>query len=180
MKALPLTVPLIIMLAACTKEGPVGPQGPSGQDGNANVDAYEFTLNLSAFHYYSSSHVWAEPAPSWVPNLQPDQLALVYVWLDPVDGSYEWVQQPVMHYFNNGDYTNEFFHGVETDGDLWLYIRNSGGNQPYATMSGQLNYKVFIIESRMAEAMDAAGIDRSTASTLLDFAEQHGYSVSYH
>ena len=168
---------LCLALGACTKEGP---QGPEGRDGNANVDAYEFSLSLSAFHHYSSSHVWAEPAPYQVPNLTPDQLALVYVWLDPVDGAFEWVQQPAMHYFNAGNTTNEFFHGVETDGDLWLYIRNSTGGQPYSSMTGYLHYRVFVIESRMAVEMDAAGVDRSQCSAILDFAEQRGYVVSFH
>lgn len=167
---------LCLALGACTKEGPAG---PAGRDGNANVDAYEFSLSLSAFHHYSSSHVWAEPAPSWVPNLTPDQLALVYIWLDPIDGGYEWVQQPVMHYFNAGNTTNEFFHGVESDGDLWLYIRNSTGGQPYLTMTGSLQYKVFIIESRMAQAMDDQRVDRSDAEAVLDFAERQGYTVTY-
>lgn len=168
---------LCLTLAACTKEGP---QGPAGRDGNANIDAYAFSLSLSAFYHYSSSHVWAEPAPSLVPNLDPDQLALVYLWTDPVNDAYEWVQQPLTLYFGAGNSTNEFFHGVETDGELWLYIRNSNGIQPYSPMSGSLHYRVFIIESRMMRAMNDAGIDHPDIPALLAFAEQQGYTVRQH
>lgn len=173
-----------LALTACKKDesvGPQGPQGPAGadgQDGNANVDRYQFSLNLSAFYHYGSSHVWAEPAPSSVPNLQSDQLALVYVWMDPVDGAFEWVQQPFNHYFNSGNAFNEFFHGVESDGDLWLYIRNSTGGQPYSTMSGSLSYKVFVIESRMAEEMAAEEVNAADLDEVMGFFERRHYRIN--
>ncbi len=176
----------VCVLASCEKDpqtGPQGPQGPAGsdgqdgEDGNANVDAYQFTLNLSAFYHYGSSHVWAEPAPSSVPNLQADQLALVYVWMDPTNNAFEWVQQPFSHYYGTSNYFNEFFHGIESDGDLWLYIRNSGGVQPYTTMSGSLSYKVFIIESRMQHEMEAEGINQHNLQEVQAFFDQQGYIV---
>ena len=142
-------------MTACEKKGP---QGPAGTDDNTNVGYYPFTLNLSSFYHYSTD-IWGEPAPSIVPYIAENEAALVYVWLDPVDGAFEWVQQPFNHFYSttNNNY-NHFSHGID-DGKLWLYIRNSNGSQPYTTMSGTLYYKTFIIEGRMMEEMEAEGVD---------------------
>lgn len=163
------------ILTAC--KGEKGDPGEAGPQGNANVGAYQFNLNLSAFYHYGSTDVWGGPAPSSFPELAPDQLALVYVWIDPTTGASEWVQQPFSHYFNGGSAFNEFFHGIESDGDLWLYIRNSEALQPYATMSGVLSYKVFVIESRMQQEMEAEGINQRDLQQVLDFFERRGCIV---
>ena len=164
-----------IAFTAC--EGPEGPPGPQGPQGNANVGAYQFSLNLSGFYHYSSTDVWGEPAPSSFPELQSDQLALVYIWMDPVSSSSEWVQQPYVHYFNGGTVFNEFFHGIETDGDLWLYIRNSTSGQPFTSMTGSVSYKVFVIESRMQHEMASEGIDQHDINQVFAFFDRRGYVV---
>lgn len=163
------------MLYAC--QGEKGDKGDSGPQGNANVDAYQFTLDLAAYHHYGSSDVYGEPAPAFVTNLASDQMALVYLWMDPVDGSYEWVQQPFVHYFNSGNSFNHFFHGVESDGDLWLYIRNSAGLAPYSPMSGQLKYKVFVIADKMRLEMDQERVDKESHDDVVAFFYRHDYRV---
>ena len=161
-----------LLFAACEKEGPAGPAGPPG---NANVDLYTFSLNLSAYYHYGSSDVWAEPAPSSVRNIGANEAALVYIWMDPVVNSSEWVEQPYIHYFNGTSNFNEFFHGVEEDGDLWLYIRNSAAGQPFSTMSGALYYKVFIVTSRVLDDMHTAGIDTSSYAAVARFLSENDH-----
>lgn len=170
-----LLASFILFLSACKPDPLVGPQGPSGsdgQDGNANVDYYSFSLNLSAFHHYTSSHIWGEPGPSYLPNIASDQAALVYIFLDPVDGSGAWVQQPFVHYFNSGNTTNTFTHGIDT-GRLWFFIRNSTGGQPYSTMSGSLIYKVFIIESSQLREMENDGVALDDLTSAAAYMEEH-------
>ena len=165
----------MISFTAC--EGPEGPPGPQGPQGNANVGAYQFSVNLSAFYHYSSTDAWGEPAPSSFPELQSDQLALVYLWMDPVSSSPEWVQQPYVHYFNGGTTFNEFFHGIESDGDLWLYIRNSTSGQPFTSMTGTLTYKIFVIESRMQQEMVSEGINQHDIDQTTAFFDRRGYMI---
>lgn len=174
MKTVYLLVATLSILASC--KGDKGEPGETGPQGNANIGWYQFSISLSGYTHYSSTDVWTRKAPSSFPRLQANQLALVYIWMDPISNSTEWVQQPYVHYFNGGTTFNEFFHGIESDGDLWLYIRNSTSGQPFTNMnSGSLSYKVFVIESSMQQEMESAGVNQRDMERVLDYFQHRGY-----
>ncbi|MBX2980795.1 MAG: hypothetical protein KF905_16030 [Flavobacteriales bacterium] len=163
-----------VLLSSCTKEGPEGPAGPQGPQGNANVGRYEFTLPFSSYTNFTTTNAWGASAPSTVPQLQSNQLALVYISLTPaISGLAEWVQQPFSYFFGSGNTFVECFHSIDS-GTLWLYARHSGGTQPFTT-SSNLSYKVFIVQSSMMQVLDDENVDMRNLGEFESFLDRHGY-----
>jgi hypothetical protein len=125
--------------------GPVGPQGAPGQDGedgNANIMMYTRQISLEDF-ISASNEIWGTEVPD-MPPISADDMVSVFVFIDAWPDISEWTALPFLHYFNSGDFFNHFSFSTEEDGNIWVYIRNSGGNQPFNTMSGNLFYRIFV------------------------------------
>ncbi|MFT3884855.1 MAG: hypothetical protein QM724_05320 [Flavobacteriales bacterium] len=90
------------------------------------------------------------------------------------------MQQPFNFYFNSTNNFNEYFHSVDSEGALWLYIRNSGGEQPYLNMTGSLKYQVFIIQSKMMQVANDENVDMRSMAEFEKFLVRHGHEVTRH
>ncbi len=139
--------------------GATGATGATGANGNANVYGFLFTLNLNQFTLNSSNNSYGyffDPATVTGGIAIGDKDAvLVYENDASASGSYHTL--PYDDYFNSGSAFNHFYYDVESNtGWNWIRmcIRNSGGGQPYTTMSGTLYYKIVIIKSSNMEKPD--------------------------
>ncbi len=128
--------------------GPPGATGPSGQDGNANVSVTEFTVSLTDMYEDTEHAIWGINATAFgAPQVMGDDLVSVFLYIDADDGNPDWIALPFNRYFNSGTAFNHFHYGVNENGNIFFYIRNSAGGQPYNTMTGTLRYKVFVISA---------------------------------
>lgn len=141
-------------------QGPIGPEGPAGQtgtpgtngtngqngeDGNANITLTEFSVPLEDFFNGTDHEVWGINGTSYgAPTVPENAMASVFLYIDIDDGFFEWVALPFNRYFNDGETFNHFLFTTSDAGSLYLYIRNSLGNQPYTSMIGNLTYRVFV------------------------------------
>jgi hypothetical protein len=117
-----------------------GPRGPG-----AEMDVDLVKIYLSQYDYDPDHKVYG-----WDTGIYADELdlVLVFCYMDMYDGAYEWVALPFQRYFNTSSYFNHFTYAVESGsgGEVWVYIRNSNGSTPYSTMSGVLNFKIYVVE----------------------------------
>lgn len=106
---------IVLLVASCTKEGPVGPagkdgvNGTNGADGNANVKVFLFTSgNTFSSGIYNKSYI----LPGVTNNMVDSSLVLVY-FTDETDS---WV--PVGSTNTGRTYSTK-----------WYYIKGFGGSQ---------------------------------------------------
>lgn len=147
-----LSIALIVAIAgtACKKpkDGAPGATGKQGPQGNANVKTVLFSVNLNQFIGPLSNASYSLPYAVGSLNITEWDAVLLYEFTNSVAGIDYYTQLPFDDYFNSGTSFNHhyFEHGATGSGNIIdIYIRNSGGLQPYTTMSGLLYYKCVVI-----------------------------------
>jgi hypothetical protein len=146
---LPGVMLFLVLFLSCVKEGPMGPQGArgtSGQDGVVNVDAYQFTVNLSDFLLSSSNYEYYIHQNVSLANIQPADAVLVYYDRETYQSNDYWAQLPFNDYYDTFDNYNHFSYELGYDGYMFINIRNSQGAAPYSPMSGNLYFKIVVIK----------------------------------
>ncbi|MGB6034790.1 MAG: hypothetical protein WBG42_00880 [Cryomorphaceae bacterium] len=180
-----LAVLFFLTLVSCEGEqGPQGPQGPQGNSGstgstgspgppgpagNANVDFIQFFANISTFSFFSSNNIYKANAPSNLPTIASDEAALVFIFISTIGNDGQWMALPFTDYFNTTNYTNYHTYGIDSGGRLDLFIRNSTGGPPFSPMSGNLTYRLFVIESSGIHVMNQNGVDMENLNEVEDF-----------
>ncbi len=131
----PLFFAALLMLASCTKEGPVGPQGAAGAPGNANVKSS--TATISNWLSLNNEYYADIPVPAITQDIVNKGAVLVYRLNAP--GSYS--QLPITTF--PGSTYNRTTEAVHSVGSVRIVVYDSDGTLPGA--QGTQSFKIVVI-----------------------------------